>query len=72
MLEDFKTINILEFNQDAANCYGELLGQKIRIGTQDLKIAAIVISNNGILVTRNQRDFSRIPGLRFEDWTVAN
>lgn len=43
---------------------------KIRIGTQDLRIAAIVISQNAILVTRNQRDFSRIPGLQFEDWTI--
>jgi predicted nucleic acid-binding protein len=23
------------------------------------------------LVTRNQRDFSRVPGLRFEDWTIS-
>lgn len=40
-----------------------------RAGTQDLKIAAIVLSVNGILVTRNQRDFARIPGLVIEDWT---
>ncbi|WP_414623214.1 type II toxin-antitoxin system VapC family toxin [Calothrix sp. CCY 0018] len=48
-----------------------MLRQKIRIGTQDLRIASIVISNDGILVTRNQRDFSRVPDLQFEDWTVA-
>jgi tRNA(fMet)-specific endonuclease VapC len=70
-LEDFKIINVLEFNENAANCYAELLSQKIRIGTQDLRIAAIAISNSGILVTRNQKDFSRIPGLKFEDWTVT-
>lgn len=68
-LEDFKTIKVLEFNKDAANCYTQLLHQRIRIGTQDLRIAAIAISNNSTLVTRNQRDFSRIPGLSFEDWT---
>jgi tRNA(fMet)-specific endonuclease VapC len=71
-LEDFKTINVLEFNQDAANCYAEFLRQKVRVGTQDLRIAAIVISNNGVLVTRNQKDFSRVPGLRVEDWTMEN
>ncbi|MEA5595086.1 type II toxin-antitoxin system VapC family toxin [Rivularia sp. UHCC 0363] len=70
-LEDFKTINVLDFTQEAANCYSQLLRQKIRIGTQDLRIASIVISHNGILVTRNQQDFSRIPDLQFEDWTVA-
>ncbi|MDJ0619512.1 MAG: type II toxin-antitoxin system VapC family toxin [Calothrix sp. MO_192.B10] len=71
-LEDFKTINVLDFTQEAANCYTELLRQKIRIGTQDLRIASIVISNDGTLVTRNQRDFSRVPGLQFEDWTIES
>ncbi len=71
-LEDFKTINVLDFTPEAANCYSQLLRQKIRIGTQDLRIASIVISNDGILVTRNQRDFSRIPSLQFEDWTTEN
>lgn len=70
-LEDFKTINVSEFNENAANRYAQLLNQKIRIGTQDLRIAAIAISNSDILITRNQKDFSRIPGLQFEDWTVA-
>lgn len=69
-LNYFKTVNLLDFNQTADNCYRELVRQKIRIGTQDLRIAACVISSNGILVTRNRRDFERIPGLRFEDWTI--
>ena len=46
--------------------------QKVRIGTRDLRIAATVISKNGILVTRNLQDFERIPGLRFEDWSFEN
>ena len=71
-LEDFQTINVLDFNKEAANCYAELLHQKVRIGTQDLRIASIVISNNAILVTRNYQDFSRVPGLKFEDWTMEN
>ncbi|PAX51325.1 type II toxin-antitoxin system VapC family toxin [Brunnivagina elsteri] len=68
-LEDFRTINVLYFTPEAASCHTELKQQKIRIGTQDLRIASIVIANNGILVTRNQRDFSLVPGLQFEDWT---
>lgn len=71
-LKDFKTINVLDYNQEAANCYTELRRQKIRIGTQDLRIASIAITNNGILVTRNQRDFCRVPELKFEDWTLEN
>ncbi|WP_341526740.1 type II toxin-antitoxin system VapC family toxin [Nostoc sp. UHCC 0302] len=71
-VEFFNIIRILDFDETAINCYTKLKKQKIRIGTQDLRIASIAISNNGILVTRNQRDFSRIPGLQFEDWTVEN
>lgn len=71
-VEFFNSIRILDFDEKANSCYLELKGQKIRVGTQDLRIAAIVISHNAILVTRNQRDFSRIPGLEFEDWTVEN
>ncbi|MBD2774229.1 type II toxin-antitoxin system VapC family toxin [Iningainema tapete] len=70
-VEFFNTIKILDFDQNSASRYAELLRQKIRIGRQDLRIAVIAISNNGILVTRNQRDFSRVPGLQFEDWTIT-
>lgn len=69
-VEFFKQVNVLEFDRDAYTCYAELLRQRIRIGTQDLRIAAIAISQNAILVTRNRRDFEKIPGLVFEDWTV--
>ncbi|MCC3469699.1 MAG: type II toxin-antitoxin system VapC family toxin [Microcoleus sp. PH2017_25_DOB_D_A] len=71
-----KTINyltdfeLLDFDRDAENYYREFLRQKIRVGTQDLRIGAIALSNSGVLLTRNRRDFERIPGLRFEDWSV--
>lgn len=62
-------IQILDFDSDASNVYEGLRRQKIRIGTQDLRIAAIVLSMNGILVTRNRRDFGQVPGLLLEDWS---
>lgn len=69
-LEDFRRISLLNFDNNASTCYGELISQRIRIGTQDLRIGAIAISKNAILVTRNRRDFEKVPGLVFEDWTV--
>ncbi|SKB12355.1 conserved hypothetical protein [Planktothrix sp. PCC 11201] len=71
-LKFFQTIQVLDFDQDAYNCYIDLVRQKVRIGTRDLRIAATVISKNGILVTRNRQDFERVPGLSFEDWSIEN
>ncbi|MEC4805378.1 MAG: type II toxin-antitoxin system VapC family toxin [Jaaginema sp. PMC 1079.18] len=66
----FSTINVLPFTQDAGERFYQLKQEKIRIGTQDLRIAAIALSVAGIVVTRNQRDFIKVPGLIWEDWTV--
>jgi tRNA(fMet)-specific endonuclease VapC len=38
------------------------------IGSNDLFIASIVLSHNGILVTHNINEFRRIPQLKLEDW----
>lgn len=67
----FTTLPVLAFN-DAANIYFETLRQqKIRIGTYDLRIAAIVLSVQGTLITRNWRDFKQVPGLVVEDWSTT-
>jgi tRNA(fMet)-specific endonuclease VapC len=56
-IEDLQTLPILPFSELAKDRYRELLQQKIRIGSHDLRIAAIVLSVEGLLVTRNRRDF---------------
>lgn len=65
----FNSINILSFSEEAEDYYSNLIKQRIRIGTQDLKIASIVLSINGILVTRNFKDFQKVPNLNIEDWS---
>ncbi len=60
---------ILDYNEAASRFFSLLRQQKIRIGTQDLRIAAIALSVGAILVTRNAVDFSQIPGLMIEDWS---
>lgn len=67
--EFLATYSILDFTDEARDYYLQLK-QSINIGKQDLKIAAIALSANGTMVTRNHRDFSKVPNLRIEDWTV--
>ena len=69
-IKRFQTIRVLPFNAEAARLYQSFLDQKIRIGTQDLRIAAIVLVHEGVLLTRNLRDFSKVPNLLTEDWTL--
>jgi tRNA(fMet)-specific endonuclease VapC len=61
----------LSFDDAAAVIFDQLRAQKLRIGTNDLTIAAITLAVSGILVTRNTVDFQRIPGLVLEDWTQS-
>jgi tRNA(fMet)-specific endonuclease VapC len=69
-IEYLNKLRVLDFDQSAYNCYRELVNQRIRIGTRDLRIAAITLSIKGILVTRNNKDFSKVPNLQLEDWTI--
>lgn len=68
-LESYRDTLVLDFDEKAASELKILQSQKIRIGTMDLKIAAIAIANNAILVSRNLRDFEQVPNLTVKDWT---
>ena len=61
---------IWSYTPDAANIRAALLRQKVRVGTQDMRIASIALANNATLLTRNRRDFEKVPGLLFADWTL--
>ena len=66
----FCQMNLLDFNDAACECFKKLRQQKINIGTQDLRIAAVALVNDAILVTQNYKDFIKVPNLKMEDWTV--
>jgi tRNA(fMet)-specific endonuclease VapC len=42
------------------------------IGPNDLLIAALGLAHNLILVTHNAREFSRVEGLKIEDWEIES
>ena len=65
----FCNVNLLDFDDAAYNCYQNLRQQKIKVGTQDLRIASIGLANEAIVITRNYKDFSQVPNLSLEDWT---
>ena len=64
----FAGFTVAGFSEDAANRFDQLRKARIRIGTMDLKIAAIALVNNALLLTGNRVDFEQVPGLRFENW----
>lgn len=68
-LENFRHTPVVDFDDIAAYHCQKLRDAPVRIGTMDLKIAAITISLGAILLSRNLLDFERVPGLQVEDWT---
>ncbi len=70
LINDFKVLPLVSFDADAATTLSQLQAQRIQIAKMDSRIAAIALSRKLILLTRNHRDFSKVPGLLIEDWTV--
>ena len=70
LLENYRTIIVIDFDEKSALQFQALLKARIRIGTMDLKIAAITIANNATLLSRNLKDFNKVTGLKVEDWAA--
>lgn len=60
---------IVEYDQRAENSYQQIIAMRLRVGSQDSKIAAIALANNLTVISRNKRDFGKIPNLMLEDWS---
>jgi len=72
LLEFLSEINVVLFDELAAKEYGvvktDLKRRNCIIGPLDTLIAAHAKSLNLTLVTNNTREFSRVQGLKLEDW----
>jgi len=71
LLKFFSEITVLDYTEDAVAHFENLSRSKVRIGSMDLKIAAIALSRDDLLLSRNLRDFRHFPKLRVEDWTTS-
>ncbi len=67
----FEDWEIIPFQTADADAFLRFRKQKVRIGSQDLKIAAIAVTHNALLLSANLRDFRQVPGLRVESWLQA-
>jgi tRNA(fMet)-specific endonuclease VapC len=68
LLEYLAEFELAAFDNEAADEFDRLKRSKIRIGTMDLKIAAIALTRRATLLSANLRDFEQVPGLRVENW----
>ena len=66
-------IRILDFDSEAANHFGDIYGdlelRHLRISDRDTMIAAHARSLGYTVITNNTREFSRVQGLKYEDWS---
>jgi len=69
-LHSFRHILVLDFDERAGVEYQRLRQSRLRIGTMDLKIAAIALARDATLLSKNLSDFGKVPGLKVADWTV--
>lgn len=61
---------VVSFDEIAAAEFARLKAARVRIGPMDPRIASIALTRGLVLVTRNSRDFRKVPDLEPEDWTV--
>ena len=64
----FTRWHVVLFDEQAASTLQGLRAQRIRIGTMDLKIAAIALVHDALLLSANLRDFQQVPNLRVANW----
>ena len=69
-VELFRRFPLVPFDDPSEAQFQNLKRSRLRVGTLDLKIAAIAQTHRLTVLTRNRSDFGRVPGLAMEDWSV--
>ncbi len=70
-INELSDLPIVPWQPAAAELFRQWRQQKLRVSTMDLRIAAIALANDAMLLSRNLRDFERVPGLKVENWLDA-
>jgi tRNA(fMet)-specific endonuclease VapC len=68
LVDFYQEWEVAAFDAEAARVFGDLRKQRVRIGSQDLKIASIALANDALLLSANLVDFQRVANLKVEDW----
>jgi len=64
---------VIDFGKECAAAYAkikaDLMRRSLKMGPNDLMIAASALALGATLVTNNTKDFARVTGLTLENWT---
>lgn len=72
VIQFIEPYEVISFDDEAAITYSiirsslEIKGKSI--GPNDLIIASTVLSNNGILITNNEKEFKNVKNLKTDNW----
>lgn len=67
-LRALKDAQLLSYTNTADALFIAWRAAKLKVGVQDLRIAAICLAHGAKLITRNARDYAQVPGLNLEVW----
>ncbi len=74
LYEFLAPFSFLDFDADSARHYGgirkTLKDQGRPIGPMDILIASVALAHDRVLVTNNIGEFTRVPGLKIENWAA--
>ena len=70
-LDELRVFQLVTYTASAIDRHAVLKKQKLNVGGNDLKIAAVALDLSATVVTNNEQDFRRVPGLTVENWTLG-